>query len=183
MSGQWSESKGNSGPMKLSDQQKRYLGGLESINYSLGNDAGKKWDAPELQTLGDGDYKALEESMLKSRTAPLDSAWTKRREEINQDVADRGLYASGIGPQEENRIFAKDFLPAYQQAGAEANAATTGMKREDLGMKYDAAWDPYRSALQLFQGSGGQTSKQSSNSDGMFGATTKLNKMFGGFGI
>jgi hypothetical protein len=90
------------------------------------------YDAPEYQALEGGDYDALERNIITSRTAPLDEAWRKSRETINQDAADRGLWSSGVPIKNEQDFYAQNFIPAYQQAGADAAVQRYGMQQQDL---------------------------------------------------
>jgi hypothetical protein len=98
---------------------------------SLNTDA-LGYTAPEYKALNNGDYNALEQNIIQSRTAPLDEAWRKSRETINQDAADRGLWSSGVPIKNEQDFYAQNFLPAYQQAGADAAVQRYTMQQQDL---------------------------------------------------
>lgn len=79
-----------------------------------------QYEAPDAKTLSAGDYNALEKSIVASRTAPLDTAWDRARTSINQEAANRGVWDGGIPIQKMMDVYRTDFIPAYQQAGADA---------------------------------------------------------------
>lgn len=128
-----------------------------------------EYESPEARTLGGGDYDRLEQQILQSRTAPLDAAWSRRGKEIDQDMADRGLWSSGVGIQAKNDTFAQDFLPAYTQAGGEAatqrygaqmqeNQSQNAQDMENASRKFDSKWRPFDALMGLYNGTGGVVS-------------------------
>ncbi len=130
----------------------------------------------EYQGMGNGDYNALEQSIIASRQAPLDHAWKVRSDQIAQDAADKGLWASGVPMQIQRREFDTNFTPAYLQAGAEAATQRYGLQSQDMAARnafnqseeqrrLDATYRPMDFLQGLYNGTGGVISS-SSNSGG-----------------
>ena len=89
-------------------------------------------DVGDARTMSGGDYDRLEQSMVASRTAPLERAWSLRKQDIDQSMADRGIWASGAPVQVQQEEFEQSFLPAYTQAGAEAATQRYGAQANEL---------------------------------------------------
>lgn len=133
------------------------------------------YQSPTAQTLTGGDYSALEQNLYNSQATALDSQWAKQKDAINQDMADRGLYTSGIGAQAENKIFSDSYLPAYQQAASNAasqryalqaqeNDSANNMALTNAAQNYASAWAPYEYLMGLYNQTGGTISKSNSSS-------------------
>jgi len=170
------KSSGSSRPLTASERRSLFNTGSDLIQNNAGwlqgNDM--QYQAPDAQRLEGGDYDRLEQNLYNAQASALDTQWDRRRDDINQDMADRGLYASGIGTQNENRVFADSFAPAYQQAAAGAAAQRYGMESQDNAMtnemamsnaqnEYASAWGPYEYLMGLYNGTGGTIQSQSSS--------------------
>ena len=83
-----------------------------------------------LQLVG-GDYNRLEQNILASRMAPLQQAMAAQYQMTDQEMADRGIYASGIGSQAKERIFTRDYLPQINSAAADSVAQRYGLESGD----------------------------------------------------
>ncbi|MDD2898996.1 MAG: hypothetical protein PHI31_09815 [Desulfuromonadaceae bacterium] len=88
-------------------------------------------DPGEALRLAGGDYDRLEQNLITSRMSPLQQAIARQYEMTDQEMADRGIYASGIGAQSKNRTFARDYLPQINAATAEAIAQRYGLESGD----------------------------------------------------
>jgi|LGOV01.1.fsa_nt_gb hypothetical protein len=175
MGGGSNSSKSSSRPLNARERKDIFNTGISSVQEATPwlQSQNLDYQAPEMQRLAGGDYDQLEQSLLGSQTSMLDSQWANRKDSINQDMADRGLYASGIGAQAENEIFASDFLPAYQQAAAGATAQRYGMESQDnamanqmamsnAGQDFASQWAPYEYLMGLYNNTGGTISSSKS---------------------
>lgn len=72
------------------------------------------------QTLSNGDYNRLEENIRNSKYSGLDRAWDQRKSDINQDAADRGIWASGVPTQVMAEEYRTNFAPQYAAAASDA---------------------------------------------------------------
>lgn len=137
----------------------------------------------QVSRLAGGDYDRLENSIREAQWAPIDALKTRRFADIDQSVADRGLYASGISDDTKQQIFTTDFLPAYQQAATQAVATRYGLEQsdnqaantfnlassgaenafnlQDAAARNQAAWTPYEYLLNLYNQTGGSNTKSS----------------------
>ena len=131
------------------------------------------YDAPSARTLSNGDYGALEKSIIASRTAPLDTAWTRARTSLNQEASNRGVWDGGVPIQKMMDTYRTDFLPAYQQAGADAatqryglqsqeNAQVNSQNMENASRLYAAKNRPADYLAGLWNGTSGALSSGSS---------------------
>ena len=143
-----------------------------------GGGAGPDWlnttyDAPAARTLSNSDYDALEKSIVASRTAPLDTAWTRARTSLNQEASNRGVWDGGVPIQKMMDTYRTDFLPAYQQAGADAatqryglqsqeNAQVNSQNMENANRLYAAKNRPADYLAGLWNGTSGALSSGSS---------------------
>lgn len=83
------------------------------------------------KTLSGGDYDRLERSIVGSRWAPLMRSKELDREALNQSLADRGIYSSGLAVESENDL-AERYAPQFAAAGAEAAAQRYGLQAQEL---------------------------------------------------
>lgn len=91
---------------------------LNSFRY----DAPKYSDAAPLQRLGNGDYDALEQAMVTSRTAPLKREMELSRQGVDDNAAKRGVWSSGLAIRAQNDVDER-YAPQLRAAGADASAA------------------------------------------------------------
>jgi hypothetical protein len=179
------DSKSESKPLSGAERADAYNYGSASIANTVRNsgafNAANQLDtnqlgytSPTYESLNNGDYNALEQSIINSRTAPLDTAWNKYKESENQQMADRGLWSSGMPIKEQQKYYAENFLPAYQQAGADAATQRYTMQQSDLTAKnaaaidaaqkeYEAKWRPLDYAQGLYNQTGGVMSSGTSS--------------------
>lgn len=99
-----------------------------AFNNAQYSGAGQYQQAAPTQTLSGGDYDALESSILQSRLSPIQQQIAQRSKDINQSMADRGLYASGLPDQQMNKEMTSTFMPAINQAAAEASNQRYGLQ-------------------------------------------------------
>jgi len=136
-----------------------------------------QYQSPEFKTLTGGDYDRLEQNIVASRTAPLERAWSLRKGDINQEMSDRGLWSSGAPIQQQGKEFEQSFLPAYQQAGAEAAAQRYGMQAdetmkgnafasEEANRAYNSKWRVPEFIGSAWSGNQGQVSHGSQSGGG-----------------
>lgn len=88
------------------------------------------------KTLSQGDYSRLEDSLLGSRNAQLDRAKSLDTEKLNQSMADRGLYTSGVALAAQNDLN-ETYAPQYLQAAADATAQRYGLQANENNMVND----------------------------------------------
>lgn len=163
-------------PLNAKERTDLFNAGQNLIRDNSGwlQNSGLQYQAPETQRLSGGDYDALQQSLYDSQAGALDTQWARRKEDITQDMADRGLYASGIGTQAENEVFADTFAPAYQQAASNAASTRYGLESQDNTMAnqmavanaqqdFSSAWAPYEYLMGLYNGTGGTISSQKSS--------------------
>lgn len=137
------DTKNTSRPLTASEMQDRYQVALQNIqpNYEI-------YKGPQYESMSNGDYDRLEESIVKSRTAPIDYAWDARSKSINQSMADRGLWSSGQVDKKLDETYAQDFLPQYTQAGAEAATQRYNLQAQDIAGKNAFALDNAKTAYE-----------------------------------
>jgi hypothetical protein len=178
------DSTSNSRPLTADERAAAYNAGISSMGNTLGsgylnngslNTSGLTYQTPTYQSLGDGDYDAYQKSIYDSTANNLDTTWKNRSADINQSMADRGLWSSGVAEQVLNDDYNENWLPQYTQAAN--NAATTRyqLQAQDLAnqntfntnqaeQEYNSKWRPLDYAQGLYNGTGGVIS--SSNSTG-----------------
>lgn len=177
------ETKSTSAPVSANDRlnaynafmsPQYYNAGSVSSDYgmNMGANLGPDYSSPGFKSMSGGDYDRLEQNIVASRTAPLESAWKVREGDINQQMADRGIWASGAPIKVQNETFARDFLPAYQQAGAEAavqrygaqaaeTAAQNAFNQKEAEQQWNAGWRRPDFAAGIYNGTGGVISSSS----------------------
>lgn len=144
----------------------------------------------EYTGLNSGDYEGLTKNLTDARLAAINSAWDRTKNDINQEMSDRGLYTSGIGAQKEIDLYRDNVQPAIMQAVAEGQQAGLNLQQNDLASRnaynlqsagqantfnqnqaqtgFTAAWQPYQYLADLWNGTKGQYSKST-------GGTTSFN--------
>lgn len=208
MGGGQSKSKSSSTVQNAEQRRNIFQGGVNDIGNALGqntNNGAGQFALPDYQgatftgagpasRLGGGDYGRLENSIRESQWAPIDALKTQRFADIDQEMADRGLYTSGVGADTKESIFARDFLPAYQGAANQAVSTRYGLEQadnqaanafnlnsanmanqfnmQDAAGRNQAAWAPLEYLLGLYNQTGGSnsTSKGSSWNTNMSGS-------------
>ncbi len=105
---------------------------------------------------------ALYASMLQSRMAPLVRQETLQRQNLNQDLANRGIWSSGIAGQLQNDLSEK-LAPSYLQAGGEAGTAAYNAALQEKQAAYEGLWRPLEYLLGLYNQTGGVFSNASSS--------------------
>lgn len=156
-------------PVSPEQRAATYQQGIKNISESQNAMPWAAYEAPNRETLSGGDYNRLEQNIVTSRMAPIQSAMDRRFRDIDQSMSDRGLYTSGLPDQAKNRVMAENFLPAITQAGAEAATQRYGMQSaenqagntfnlENAKQKYDSDWRPKEYLQGLWNGTGGTIS-------------------------
>lgn len=137
----------------------------------------------EYTGLNSGDYEGLTKNLTDARLAAITSAWDRTKNDINQEMSDRGLYTSGIGAQKEIDLYRDNVQPAIMQAVAEGQQAGLNLQQNDLAARnaYNlqsagqantfnqnqaqtglaAAWQPYQYLADLWNNTKGQYTKSS----------------------
>ncbi len=140
-------------------------------------------DPGAAKTLSGGDYDRLEQSILQSRTAPLDRQYALDREMLDESLAKRGIWSSGLAARAQNDL-SERYAPAYAQAGGEATAQRYGMQSgelanlnnyalqqagarnaydmENANRLYQSLWRPADYLAGLWNGTGGSVASSSS---------------------
>lgn len=173
-------SSSSSKPLTGPQRQAVFNSGISSVKSAMPwiQSQNLSYESPTAQTLTGGDYDALQNNLYNSQATALDSQWAKQKDSINQDMADRGLYTSGIGAQAENKIFSRDYLPAYQQAASNAasqryalqaqeNESANNMALTNAAQNYASSWAPYEYLMGLYNQTGGTISTSSSMNFGI----------------
>lgn len=166
-------------PLTPQEMQGYYNQAMSNLSTVMPN--GSAYVAPMQQTLTGGDYDRLQSDTLKGYTAGLDYAKSKDIEGVNQNLANRGIWSSGLADKAvQDREVA--FAPQYAAAGAQSTQAGLTAKQAELtqgnqmamanaAAKNEAAWRPADYLGQLW-GMG----KASSSTGSSYGAQ-------GGFSI
>lgn len=156
-------------PLTAKQMAARYQTALDNINPTY-----TSYNAPTYQGLSGGDYDALEQSLYGSQATALDKAWANRSEQMNQSMADRGLWASGQVDKALNDTYSDEFLPQYQQAAQSAAAQRYQLQASDLAsqnafnqanaqQEYESGWRPLDYKAGLWNNTGGVISSGSSS--------------------
>lgn len=98
----------------------------QTSNYT----SGQPIDPGSAARLAGGDYNKLEQSILESRTAPLDYAFKKAQAGVDNDAAKRGVWSSGLAIQSQHDLVDR-FAPELRAAAADANTARIGAEQAD----------------------------------------------------
>ena len=131
-----SGSSNTSRPLTADERLDSYNAGMGAIKPEYAY-----YEKPTMQTLSDQDYNKLEQSIVDSRTAPLDRAWQLERDSINQEMADRGLWSSGVPAQAMQKRYEDAYIPQFKAAGAEAATQRYGMQANELAQINQANLD------------------------------------------
>lgn len=121
-------------------------------------------DPGAAKTLTGGDYNALQDSLTKGYTAPLDAAKTTDIRNYNDSAAKRGVWSSGLALQGENDIN-KAYAPQYESAGAQATN-----KRYDLQSGENQNLNQYGLSTALMENASNQSNAASQNQYGLSSA-------------
>jgi hypothetical protein len=98
-----------------------------------GVDPGEGSDAVDpgsVNRLAGGDYDRLEQSIIESRLAPLRQFEQRQREALDQSLADRGIYSSGLAVEAQNDL-SRELAPTISQAANEAVTTRYGFEQGD----------------------------------------------------
>lgn len=106
-------------------------GAGQNIMYDPGTGYSTMYDPGYAERMGGGDYNRLEQSILTSRLAPLESAYNTQASKLDSDLAKRGIYSSGAATQAQTDL-TSTFLPQITQAGADAAAQRYALQQADL---------------------------------------------------
>lgn len=177
------DSTSESRPLTAAERASAYNTGISSMSNTLGsnyynngalNTAGLGYSTPTYQSLGNGDYDAYQQAIYDSTANNLDTTWKNRSADINQSMADRGLWSSGVAEQVIADDYNENWLPQYTQAAN--NAATTrytlqandlqnqnAFNQTNAEQEYNSKWRPLDYAQGLYNGTGGVISSSNSN--------------------
>lgn len=189
IAGQYQNSQSSSAPLDPLSRAITFQYGNNAIQNAAANMNAPQYtssgyvDPGAFKALQNGDYEALQESLLKGSTAALDRQKMLDSQNVDSDLAKRGIYSSGLAvrAQGDNN---ERYAPSYAQAAANAvnqryamqqsdlnnynqyNLATAGARNtwnaNDAAQKYQSAWAPLNYLTGLWNGTGGQVSKNSS---------------------
>lgn len=200
MGGGASGSDSKSKPLTAAQRTELFKGGLANIASAsdavVSNGKGgytlnvPSYEAPnyvsagDAKTLTDGDYAALQDSLLKGTTAGLDYAKAKDVTNSDANAAKRGIWSSGLAMQAQNDIN-NAYSSAYEKAGADATsqryslqanelnnlnnynqtsaAAENANAMENANRAYNSAWQPANYLRDLYNQTGGTISSGSSS--------------------
>jgi len=87
-------------------------------------------DPGSVNRLAGGDYDRLEQSIIESRLAPLRQFEQRQREALDQSLADRGIYSSGLAVEAQNDL-SRELAPTISQAANEAVTTRYGFEQGD----------------------------------------------------
>jgi hypothetical protein len=140
------------------------------------------------QKLANGDYDALQTSLLQGNTAGLDYAKANDTKNMNQDLSNRGIWSTGLAEQATKDLDA-GYAPQYTKAGADATNARYSLQSADnaganaynlnaaqnannfnvtnANNAYQSGWQPLEYLRNLWNGTSGQTSGSSSFGQGL----------------
>jgi hypothetical protein len=90
------------------------------------------YDPGAAQTLTGGDYNRLEQQLAQSRLAGLGTQRQLDTEAMNQSLADRGIWSSGIAARAENDLSGK-YADIQDRALAEAANQRYALQAQELG--------------------------------------------------
>lgn len=124
-------------PLTAAERNELYATGMGNMNahvtkaMNTGTDEAETFDPGAAKQLANGDYDALERSIVDSRMAPLSRAMALERDRSDADVAKRGLFSSGIGVRAQGDVTER-FAPTIAQAGADAATQRYNLQASDL---------------------------------------------------
>jgi hypothetical protein len=161
-------------PVSAAERAQTYKAGIANLQDSQNALPWASYQAPGYESLSGGDYDKLQQSILDSRMSPINQAMQSRFKDLDQSMADRGLYTSGLPDQAKQKMYVQDFQPAIVQAGADAATQRYGMEATDLQGKnaaamenaqrgYDSSWRPQEYLQGLWNGTGGIVSNSTSS--------------------
>ena len=87
-------------------------------------------DPGEMSLRSSVDYDRLEQSIIESRLAPLRQFEQRQREALDQSLADRGIYSSGLAVEAQNDL-SRELAPTISQAANEAVTTRYGFEQGD----------------------------------------------------
>jgi hypothetical protein len=88
-------------------------------------------DPGNVERFAGGNYDRLEQSILKSRTAPLERALSLAEAGTDADAAKRGIWSSGLAIQSKQAL-ADKFAPELRAAAADAATQRYGAEQADV---------------------------------------------------
>ena len=165
--------KSSSNPLSGESRAKVFDKGMESVSGAQGQYAGlfPTYQQPQFASMTGGDYARLEQNVLASQLAPMQRMESLERERVDQDLANRGIYASGLGVRAQGDVTER-LAPVYQQAGAQSALQRYAMQAQELGQQnqfnqanantmLQSQWLPLQYLQDLWAGTAGQVSKSS----------------------
>lgn len=91
-------------------------------------------DPGTAQTISNGDYNKLQSDLTDGYTAPLDYAKAKDTQNMNDSMAARGLWSSGLADKAILNNVDAVYAPQYAKAGADATNARYGLQSAENQM-------------------------------------------------
>lgn len=131
------------------------------------------YTAPTFQGLSGGDYNALQDSILKGATSGLDYAKGQDMKNLDNDLAKRGIWSSGLAEQAIGDLNAK-YAPQYEKAGADATTSRYNLQSQESNAQNtfnlanaqqtnSSQWKPLEFLQGLWNGTGGAISSGGSS--------------------
>lgn len=157
-----------------------YVPAHTSIGLNAPQYTSPSYQSPgEAKTLTGQDYDALQAALTSGYEAPLDYAKGQDVKSMNQDLANRGIWSSGLAEQATKDLDAV-YAPQYAQAGANATNARYGLQSSEdqmlnqyalqnagqqntfnlanAGQTYQSQWAPLNYLQGIWNGTGGAIS-------------------------
>lgn len=104
--------------------------GYQSPDFVSGDNTAGFVNPGESNRFNDGDYDALQQSVFDRSTAGLREFETDERGRIDDSLAKRGLYSSGVAERAQLEL-SDNLGDSWQRAGAEAVSARYGLQQAD----------------------------------------------------
>jgi len=156
-----SKQSSSSKPLTGKERKDIFDYGTDSVMEAL-----KGFAFPQYQGLGGGDFNRLEKSITDSRTAPLKAFEVDERKRVDQNLADRGLWASGLTEQAQGDV-TKSLAPQYAGAGADAATQRYALEAQQRDVEFQNKWAPLNYLSGIWNGTGGVVSNSKGNSWGL----------------
>jgi hypothetical protein len=163
--------------------------GNSAVDSGLSSLSDLSYEAPtyvssgDYSSLADGDYDAYEDSIYSSLTSGLSEYESEARDYTDQDLADRGIWSSGIATAAQNDI-TDELAEYYSSAASDAatqryalesadntalntynqteSAAENSFNLDTATSDYASDWAPYEYLMDLWNGTDATVSSSSS---------------------
>lgn len=163
----------SSRPLTGPERAQAFNYGISSVQGGLSQLPYAQYTETAPRTLSGGDYDRLEQSIVESRTAPILRQYTLAKDRLNEDLASRGIWSSGLATRAEGDLYERT-LPVLSAASGEAAAQRYGLQAQELGRTdamrgeeaskaYDSKWRPLDYLAGIYNNTGGAISSSKSS--------------------